>query len=462
MLLRYFSSLARRRPSRQRSVTPRPRKGRPLHGPEELEPRYTPAHILLWVGSEGNPVNSTSWVSITDGQYYAPVAGDSLIFDPSMTVGNIQGRNTSPATLTTNLGYFQNVTLARAYTGMFSFDRFTLTIGGNLNMTGSNKLVAGRWGSIAMAPGEGSTGTFTFGAPGVIPDLESDVTIASNATMNFQGPGIVNGEITNNGTVNFLYGGFTVAGPAFDNYGTVDLQYDDSFGADYTFYNEPNGTFKKSGGSGTSTVASAGFYNMGYFFLNSGVVSLTGGSLYQYKKPGSSFNPQTELNGGGLQVSAPYIILGGFLDGVGTINGPVDNGDPTGTYPGAGYVHPGLLSADGLPGFPGQLSIVGNFTQTGSGTLWIDVQGWGFGSGIGFLNVQGTATLDGTLHVYRYDTDNVKPTDGYRNFLQWQNVSGGFNNIVIDNNSWTVGGVNYWFLAAEGYNFQNAYSLVVQ
>ena len=51
-------------------------------------------------------------------------------------------------------------------------------------------------------------------------------------------------------------------------------------------------------------------------------------------------------------------------------------------------------------GTGGKLTIVGNYTQTSTGTLAIDVNGPG--PGIGFLDIQGgSAVLSGTLQVTR-------------------------------------------------------------
>jgi hypothetical protein len=391
-----------------------------------------------------------------------------MVFAPDQTAGGTAGANTSPkGTLD---GKFAGLVMSGAYTGTVAITNATVTITGGLTLQGGELGGANNGGTLVLDTAA-SGGTSTFGSmrPGANPVLDTtETTITGSATqrsvLNVQGPGSLNTFIANFGSLNFRSGGqgYTVNGPNLTNKpsGIVDLQGDGiTFGpALNNFINY--GTFKKSAGGGTSTWSGIMFTNYGWFFLNSGTVKLDAVFITQAQYPDYS-QPWTELNGGSLQVTDPYILKGGWLDGVGTITGELDNGDPNSTQGAAGIVHPGLLNNGQTPGSGGQLNIIGNFTQTGSGTLWIDVQGWG-PSGIGYLKVQGTATLDGTLHVYRYDTDNVKPTGGYLNFLQWQNVSGDFNNIVIDNNSWTVSGVNYWFLAAEGYNFQNAYSLVVQ
>jgi hypothetical protein len=271
--------------------------------------------------------------------------------------------------------------------------------------------------------------------------------------MNVVGPGTLDCQITNNGTVNFLPGPFTDVGPSFDNYGTVNLQADDSFGgANYGFWNEPYGTFKKTGGGQTSTVSSSGFYNMGFFFLNSGTVSLTGSTLQQYEKAGSGFYPQTELNGGGLSVANPYLLLAGWPDGVGTINGQVDNGDPTGVYTGAGVVHPGLLTAAS-----GTLNITGDYWQMSDGTLRIDANGPD--TGVPLLNVQGTTVLSGTLHVIR-NTSFTPALGSSFAFLRCRNIEQDFNSIIIDNNGWTSGGRQVFFAAVNG-NQPGEYDLVV-
>jgi outer membrane autotransporter protein len=77
------------------------------------------------------------------------------------------------------------------------------------------------------------------------------------------------------------------------------------------------------------------------------------------------------------------MIQAGLLSGPGTVNGNVSN---------AGQVNPGGVGAAGL------LTINGNYTQTSTGGLSIDLGGTQAGK-YDQLVVTGTATLAGTLNV---------------------------------------------------------------
>ncbi len=339
---------------------------------------------------------------------------------------------------------------------------YTGTIGlgggltGQLTITGSFVMQGGTLQGGAALNLQGSA---TFGSmrPGANPLLmTSPVNVQSGVTMNIRGPGNLATTINNSGTVNFQGSGYTVNNPSFNNNGTVDLQGDVSFGGSSQTFNNYK-VFQKSGGGGTSTVT-GNLSNQAFFYLLSGTVSLVGNDLEQ-SNPNSSRFAQTELNGGALQVSSPYLVLGGWLDGVGTITGEVDNGDPTGQRAGAGYVHPGLLNAGNLPGSGGLLNITGDYDQTPSGVLWIDVHGPS--SGMGRLNVQGVAYLQGEAHVVRDPAYKPGMGEGNLSFLTYGAEENSGLNVTFENNSWTTpDNVTHSFRAQD--DDQSSWSLVVQ
>ena len=94
----------------------------------------------------------------------------------------------------------------------------------------------------------------------------------------------------------------------------------------------------------------------------------------------------TRLNGGTLSADSTINIQGGSLSGVGTVNASVAS---------SGEVNPG--------GPAGLLTIQGNYAQSASGTLNIEIGGLAAGSQFDRLNVTGTATLAGTLHIALID-----------------------------------------------------------
>jgi hypothetical protein len=181
--------------------------------------------------------------------------------------------------------------------------------------------------------------------------------------------------------------------------------------------------------------------------------------------------PLTRLSGGGvLQVDSPHTVLGGWVDGIGTIQGVLDNGDPTGLRQGAGVIHPGVLNPDfvnngrtgpgGTVGTGGNLNVTGDFQQTSGGWLWIDAHGPDVGIGIGRLLVGGTAYLGGNAKVVRDPAFVSNLGDGPFAFVNWSNVNGDFAGVQINNNSWLDLNNNARSFAANKQN--DGYYLVVQ
>ncbi|MCH2129227.1 MAG: PEP-CTERM sorting domain-containing protein [Pirellulaceae bacterium] len=108
-----------------------------------------------------------------------------------------------------------------------------------------------------------------------------------------------------------------------------------------------------------------------------GAVNLSGTTLTKTGDGALHLNNDVTLGGGSV------VGAGGVIGGSGTIGGNVEN------------------SATVAPGnSPGILTISGNYTQSSSGTLAIEVTGTGAGeNGHDQLVVTGAATLDGTLDI---------------------------------------------------------------
>jgi hypothetical protein len=237
------------------------------------------------------------------------------------------------------------------------------------------------------------------------------LTISSPATLSLDGPESLDGvALDNHGTATWSGGTISAAdGAVFNNEpgATFDAQSDDTFGWNQTgavpiFNNLAGATFIKSGGTGPS-----GTY-MGLVFNNNGTVILPSGTL----KLGGSFpGGQPVTNAGNVSIGPGATLVaygdydqmvgstslssgtffggnlnvqGGSLAGSGIINANVTNG---------GQVIPGGTGATGT------LTINGNYTQTATGALDIDLGGTTAGSQYGQLAVSRAATLGGTLNV---------------------------------------------------------------
>jgi VCBS repeat-containing protein len=135
------------------------------------------------------------------------------------------------------------------------------------------------------------------------------------------------------------------------------------------------GTFRKSAGTGTSTIEA--------FFNNTGTVEVLTGTLSFPSFAWTQTAGATLLNGGNLTSTQTLNIQGGTLGGVGTVTANVNNA--------GGQVNPG--------GSPGILTITGNHTQGASGALNIEIGGLTVGSQFDRLQISGAATLNGTLNI---------------------------------------------------------------
>ena len=233
--------------------------------------------------------------------------------------------------------------------------------------------------------------------------------IAAGATATLSGPAPSiferrleeNRRLTNNGTVVMANGAILHVNQnstaVITNNGLFDVQSDVDVGSDQnqataTFNNA--GIFRKSAGAGFTNVARVLRFN------NSGTVEVLSGTL-NFTKGITQTAGMIIANGGTLSgrtnpLSIPDQVLainGGTLAG----NGAVEFGS---------VFNSGNVSPGSGPGAAGTLRISGNYTQTGTGSLNIDVRSAVPGTGFDQL-VTGTGsttavtTVDGILNLFR-------------------------------------------------------------
>jgi hypothetical protein len=194
------------------------------------------------------------------------------------------------------------------------------------------------------------------------------ITFAGSNLEEVDAPFVNQGAILQTGTGWVYQGNFT-------NNGTYDLRVDraDAALAGGSFVNAVGGVF--TGGTNSSLV--------GLPFTNAGgTVTVTGTGL-RFSQTYTQTAGVTNLDRATWTV--PMVDLqGGRLVGGGTIVGNVRN---------AGEVSVGGDMA------AGQLTIMGNYTQTAAGTLTLEIGGYNPGVGYDLLAVTGSAALDGTLNV---------------------------------------------------------------
>jgi hypothetical protein len=215
----------------------------------------------------------------------------------------------------------------------------------------------------------------------------SDV-VTNRGDMRVNGSGIISAGATliNHGTILQsagqlqLLGGYNGGGPAAiinEVDGSYDISTDGTIVtatnlSGSTFSNE--GLFRKSAGIGVAAVRFVAFTNGGSVNALSGTVDFT-----SYAQTSGS----TSLNGGSISATSPLNVLGGALDGIGTLTGGLSNA--------GGTVQPGRST--------GVITVNGTYAQSGVGRLSVELNGGVPGSQFDQLAVNGSVSLGGTLAV---------------------------------------------------------------
>lgn len=224
--------------------------------------------------------------------------------------------------------------------------------------------------------------------------INGTVTNVSD-TFKLTGTGaITNGSALNNsGLITHAPGGVLAMQPnaTLNNLagGTYDLQTDGwvvkpqgDAGNYYGVANINNaGTFRKSEGSGEAIIGSLPGYSGIVAFHNSGTVQALSGTL-TFSGGFTQTAGVTRVDGGTIRSTTPLNILGGSVEGTGTILASILNE--------GGTVSPGFS--------PGALTINGNYVQGPDATLLLEIAGLLPGQ-FDVFNVTGTATLDGYLQI---------------------------------------------------------------
>jgi hypothetical protein len=281
-------------------------------------------------------------------------------------------------------------------------------IGATLNISGANSVVNfNSSGTVAVLNLTGGTlgGTSPVTVTGLLTLGGGTITSAlviANGGLNINGGVTLNGgKLVNPGLAIWSAGNFIGAnGAVFSNLlgatfiNTFDGNAASGAGATPIFVNA--GTFAKTNGT-----AALGATSIDFQFINTGTVEVQTNTL-RY-----TINQQTAgltlLDGGGLTAQAqPIQLLGGSLVGTGLVT--VANTQ--------NLINSTVVS----PGLPlGELDIAGNYQQTASGVLNIELGGNLPGTSFDLVTVTaggagGVATLGGTLNVTI--TNGFSPTKG--------------------------------------------------
>jgi hypothetical protein len=262
----------------------------------------------------------------------------------------------------------------------------TLTLNTDLDMSGPNTDISFGHSSVVVGPLVQSAtihmngyGAILFGTGG---------TLGQGITISGENPaGRIYGAITNLGTIEQNGPGLLTMLGGMANDGSIQV----SNGGTISVQGYLGGSFINAG---SVTVGNGGTLSVQYAWNGSGLI----GTADYVQSAGT-----TVVDG---VLSATNVdIMGGLLIGSGTIKANVTN---------AGTVAPGDTF--------GTLTIQGNYTQTATGVLLIQIGG---ANAYGELVVTGTATLNGTLEVSFLD--NYVPAAGTSfQILTFANHVGGF------------------------------------
>ena len=230
-----------------------------------------------------------------------------------------------------------------------------------------------------------SAGTMSGGATTMIPGgatltvrLTNSKQLAAGRNLSLAG----NGVWRDNGTITMSGGSaFSIQSGA-----TLDVQGNGTLSSS----GSPASTFGNAGTLTRST--SAGTFTVSAPCNNTGTLDAQSGTL-RFTSTFAQTAGISRLKGGILATTSFLDFQGGLLTGAGTINGNVRA---------SSQVAPGLS--------PGQLTIVGNYTNTPTTLLSMEIGGLASGTGYDAVAVSGRAWLDGVLNVSL--VNNFRPNLG--------------------------------------------------
>jgi fibronectin-binding autotransporter adhesin len=236
----------------------------------------------------------------------------------------------------------------------------------------------------------------------------------------FTGPGSFNNDTTMDvavdGTTPALY---FAGGALFTNAGLATFSVDNDTSLQETGSNtfDNQGTFVKSGGTGTTTV--------GLLFDNEGLVDAASGTLAL--EGGGTSTGTLESDAGAALVfgTTSYTWAGATLQGSGGFTISSGTVRVTDYVTGTGVslaVTGGRLDVEA-----GASLSVGTYSQGSNGTLEVDLSGPSFG---GQLNVSGQASVDGTLSAVAVDGYQPNPGDSFL-VLTYGSRSGSFATVNV-------------------------------
>ena len=344
-----------------------------------------------------------------NGGTLGTLAGNEATLDGSTGAGavTINGTYTSDLSSNTNvLGTITNKGNIQVNAGG-GFDTVVL-VDANTTLRGG--------GTVTLSTaGGGGTAIIEQQAVGGLTLTNVDNTIQGQGTIrnlaSFQNQGTVNANVsggtlsisnaqtTNNGTFQASSGSTLFVNGTLTNYnpttstltggtynafsGTIQLSQANTGTGAVIATNAA--TILLDGASAKIADGSGNNILQGFFTTNAGHVTIqNGANLTSSSSDFTNAGTMTVGANSTFTVGGSHNYLNsGLLEGIGTVQ--------AGLLSNSGTFHPG----DG----PGILTVTGNYEQTSTGALDIQIGGTSAGTGFSQLNVSGTASLDGTLDL---------------------------------------------------------------
>jgi T5SS/PEP-CTERM-associated repeat protein/autotransporter-associated beta strand protein len=356
------------------------------------------------------------------GYNFAPTLAGSLAVTHDGTGETIfDHANTYSGGTTIAAGTLKTQNASALGTGNVALNGGTLAVEGNLNLNSAGQTLTWAAGQISLRPVVGDQvtvdtltkgvggGAFVIDAVNLQPITYTLIDFTTNtnfvqsdfsATFLNAGGGVTFNTqfLLTSGEVQLTILGATATGPLLQNSAPVNIP---TF-ADFIV----SGPVQTGGPGENNTVRSLTF--------------LPGGSLEVFNTLYVTHNPVTLVGGSSLHLndstllaSQLNVLLGGLLHGNGTIDGSLYN---------AGLVSPGNS--------PGEIYVTGNYQQSSSGRLRIEVGGKKRGQ-YDVLAVDGYAQLDGTLELVRRGKYQPRRGDKVTFLTAGEGVRGEF--AAVDN-----------------------------
>ncbi|HVR37628.1 MAG TPA: DUF11 domain-containing protein, partial [Thermoanaerobaculia bacterium] len=261
--------------------------------------------------------------------------------------------------------------------------------------------------------------------------INGEFVVDTDASLTIDGvngtTSLVGTPLTNNGSIAYTStnGNLEIDGAAIQNNGTFDIQTDndivlagfigDLASSPDTFENI--GTLKKTAAGGVTDFEPE--------LDNSGTVEANNGTLH-FTGPYNQNDGETKLGGSTISTDTELTITGGAITGAGTITGNVKVGSIViiGELTAAVITGANIAPGSGLT--TGTITINGNYTQLGNGTMAIDIDAGSFD----VVAVTGDVTLDGEFSASLLNS--YQPPNGTTwNVLTFANRSGDFSTYSL-------------------------------